>query len=101
MGLIDTEKIKRFVDRTRAYKRVFVNDNADVKAVLADLGRFAPVDPTAKVAKPFNKNSNEVYMMIGRRQVVDYILGKINMTDRELSNLIKQERLNQEQGIKM
>jgi hypothetical protein len=35
--------------------------------------------------------------MIGRRQVVSHILAKINMTEEELSNIIKQEQLKQQQ----
>lgn len=92
--------IRRFIDRTKAYKRLFKKGDMDVKTVLADLGRFAPIDPTAKCVKPYR--DNEVFIMIGRRQVVDYILGKINMTDSELSNLIKEEKLKiQQQSIKM
>lgn len=89
---------QRFVSTVRSYKRVFKKENPDVRAVLADLGRIAPVDPTVKVAKPFNKNSNEVWMYIGRRQVVSHILGKINMKEEELSNIIKQEQLQQQQN---
>ena len=89
---------QRFVSRVHAYQRVFKKDNPDVKAVLCDLGRIAPVDPTVKVAKPYNKNSAEVWIYIGRRQVVSHILGKINMTEEELNNIIKQEQLQQQQN---
>jgi len=91
--------ITNFVDKVKCYKRVFKKDNPDVKAILADLGRFAPVDPTSKCVKPYR--DNEVFMMIGRRQVVNYILGKIKMTDSELSNLVKEEQLKQQQSVKM
>lgn len=87
---------QRFVSKVRSYKRVFKKENPDVRAVLADLGRLAPVDPTTKLAKPFK--DNEVYIYIGRRQVVSHILGKINMTEEELSNIIKQEQLQQQQN---
>lgn len=100
MGFSNIEKVKRFVERTKAYKRLLNLNNEDVKTVLADLGRFAPVDPTAKCTKPYQ--DIDIYIMIGRRQVIDYILGKINMTDSELSNLVKQERLNiQQQQVTM
>jgi hypothetical protein len=91
--------ITNFVDKVKCYKRVFKKDNPDVKAILADLGRFAPVDPTSKCVKPYR--DNEVFMMIGRRQVVNYILGKIKMTDSELSDLVKEEQLKQQQSVKM
>lgn len=88
---------KRFVSKVYSYKKVFDKNDADVKAVLADLARIAPIDPTLKVAKPYNKNSNEVYIMIGRRQVVSHILGKINMTDEELSAILKREQIDAQQ----
>ena len=87
---------QRFVSKVRSYKRVFKKENPDVKAVLADLGRLAPVDPTTKLTKPFK--DNEVWMYIGRRQVVSHILGKINMKEEELNNIIKQEQLQQQQN---
>lgn len=86
---------QRFVSRVHSYQRVFKKDNPDVKAVLSDLGRLAPVDPTSKLAKPYK--DNEVYIMIGRRQMLSHILAKINMTEEELSNIIKQEQLKQQQ----
>lgn len=86
---------QRFVSRVHAYQRVFKKDNPDVKAVLCDLGKLAPVDPTSKLVKPYR--DNEVYIMIGRRQVVSHVLAKINMTEEELSNIIKQEQLKQQQ----
>lgn len=89
---------QKFVSRVHSYQRVFKKDNPDVKAVLCDLGRIAPIDPTTKVAKPFNKNSHEVWIYIGRRQVVSHILAKINMTEEELNNILKQEQLQQQQN---
>lgn len=86
---------ERFVSRVYSYKNVFKKDDPDVKAVLCDLARIAPVDPTSKSAKPYR--DNEVFIMIGRRQVVSHILAKINMTDEELSNILKQEQLKQQQ----
>ena len=88
---------QRFVSRVHAYQRVFKKDNPDVKAVLCDLGRIAPVDPTSKIAEPYDKNMIKLYIMIGRRQVVSHILAKINMTEEELSNIIKQEQLQKQQ----
>lgn len=88
---------QRFVSRVHAYQRVFKKDNPDVKAVLCDLGRIAPVDPTSKIAEPYDKNRIKLYIMIGRRQVVSHILAKINMTEEELSNIIKQEQLQKQQ----
>ena len=74
---------QRFVSKVRSYKRVFKKENPDVKAVLADLGRLAPVDPTTKLTKPFK--DNEVWMYIGRRQIVSHILGKINSKKKEIN----------------
>lgn len=88
---------QRFVSRVHSYQRVFKKDNPDVKAVLCDLGRIAPVDPTSKIAEPYDKNRIKLYIMIGRRQVVSHILAKINMTEEELSNIIKQEQLQKQQ----
>ena len=93
MGLLSFAQ--KFVSRVHAYQRVFDKNNPDVKAVLCDLGRIAPVDPTSKISKPYI--DNEVFMAIGRRQVVSHILAKINMTEEELSNIIKQEQLKQQQ----
>lgn len=90
---------KKFVSKVHSYQRVFQKDNPDVKAVLCDLARLAPIDPTTKVAKPFNKNSNEVWMYIGRRQVVSHILGLINMTEEELNNIVKQEIQQQQNNV--
>lgn len=95
MGLLSFAQ--RFVSRVHAYQRVFKKDNPDVKAVLCDLGRIAPVDPTSKIAEPYDKNRIKLYIMIGRRQVVSHILAKINMTEEELSNIIKQEQLQKQQ----
>lgn len=88
---------QRFVLRVRCYQRVFKKDNPDVKAVLCDLGRLAPVDPTSKIAEPYDKDRIKLYIMIGRRQLLSHILAKINMTEEELSNIIKQEQLKQQQ----
>jgi hypothetical protein len=87
---------QRFVSTVRSYQRIFKKDNPDVKAILCDLGKIAPVDPTSKVAKPYR--DNEVFIMIGRRQVVSHILAKINMTEEELNNIIKQDQLKQQQN---
>lgn len=89
---------QKFVSRVHSYQRVFKKDDPDVKAVLCDLGRIAPVDPTTKIAEPYDKNRIKLYIMIGRRQVVSHILAKINMTEEELSNIIKQEQLKQQQN---
>ena len=88
---------QKFVARVYAYKKVFKKDDPDVQAVLCDLARIAPVDPTSKIAEPYDKNRIKMYMMIGRRQVASHILGKINMTDEELSNLLKQEQIKAQQ----
>ena len=63
MGLLSFAQ--KFVSRVHAYQRVFDKNNPDVKAVLCDLGRIAPVDPTSKISKPYR--DNEVFMAIGRR----------------------------------
>lgn len=89
--------IKNWVNKVRSYKRVFKKDDADVKTVLIDLGKFAPVDPTRKLTKPYD--NNEVYIYIGRRQVLSYLLGKISMTDSELNNLIKQEEAKKQEEL--
>lgn len=87
---------QRFVSKVRSYQKVFKKDDPDVKAILCDLGRLAPIDPTSKLVEPYR--DNEVFIMIGRRQVVSHILAKINMTEEELSNTIKQEQLKQQQN---
>lgn len=87
--------VERFISCVNSYKKVFRKDDYDVKKVLADMGRFAPVDPTTKCVKPYK--DNEIYIMIGRRQMFSYILGKINMTQEEINNLIKQEQLKKQQ----
>lgn len=94
MGLLSFAQ--KFVSRVHSYQRVFKKDDPDVKAVLCDLARIAPVDPTSKLTKPYR--DNEVFMMIGRRQVVSHILAKINMKEEELSNILKQEQLKQQQN---
>ena len=88
---------QRFVSNVRSYQKVFKKDDPDVKAVLCDLGRIAPVDPTSKVAEPYDENKIKIYIMIGRRQLLGHILRKMNMTEEELSNIIKQEQLKQQQ----
>lgn len=84
---------EKFVARVYCYKKVFNRQDPAVQAVLCDLARIAPVDPTTKITEPYDRNKIKLYMMIGRRQVVSHILGKINMTDEELSNLLKQEQI--------
>lgn len=82
---------KKLTQTVESYKKVFKKNDVDVQTVLADLGSIAPIDPTAKLRKPYN--NNEVYIMIGRRQVVSHILGKMNMTEEELNRIIKNAQM--------
>ena len=78
--------------RRTAYTKVFKHENSDQaiysQIVLTDLRRFCPTDPTLAGTV---KDQNEVFINIGRRQVLARIMQMINMSDAKINEIAEAE----------
>lgn len=72
-----------------AFRTVFDSKNKASRLVLAHLRKFCPSDPTKNAGSPIDEK--QVYINIGRRQVLSYILTQINMPDEVLTELAREE----------
>lgn len=72
-----------------AYRKLF--DPTDIHAciVLADLRKFCPTDATYGTGKEINER--QVYINIGRRQVLSRIMSAINMSDERINEIAEAE----------
>lgn len=89
------EKIKNFISRATTllrlrtgYNRVFDENNLYTQIVLTDLRKFCPTDPTLNGTIT---NTNMVYTMIGRRQVLSRIQRLLNIPDERINQIAEAE----------
>lgn len=75
-----------------AFRAVFNPDKPEGKIVLAELKRVCPSNPAAGAGSPIDEK--QVFINIGRRQVLNHILGIVNMTDEKLNEITREEELN-------
>ncbi|MBE6421359.1 MAG: hypothetical protein E7027_04420 [Elusimicrobium sp.] len=74
-----------------AFREVFDDKKPAVKVVLAELKRICPSNPTSGAGNPLDEK--QVFINIGRRQVLNHILGIIHMPDEKLNQIAREEEL--------
>lgn len=74
-----------------AFLDVFDDTKPAVKVVLAELKRICPTNPTTGAGNPIDER--QVFINIGRRQVLNHILGIINMPDEKLNAIAREEEI--------
>ena len=72
-----------------AFREVFDDKKPAVKVVLAELKRICPSNPTSGAGSPLDEK--QVFINIGRRQVLNHILGIIHMSDEKLNQIAREE----------
>ena len=72
-----------------AFRDVFDETKPAVKIVLAELKRICPANPTVGAGNPLDER--QVFINIGRRQVLNHILGIIHMPDEKLNQIVREE----------
>lgn len=75
--------------RRAAFRTVFDDTKPEVKTVLAELRKFCPSDPVRTAGKPVD--DRQVYINIGRRQVLSFIAAQINMPDERIEEIAREE----------
>ena len=75
--------------RRTAYRNVFKENDIHAHIVLSDLRRFCPTDATYGAGKELNMA--QVYINIGRRQVLSRIQAAINMSDERINEIAEAE----------
>lgn len=79
-------KAYNFLFRKRcAYRTVFDIKGKAARIVLADLRRHCPADPTKGAGSPIDEK--QVYINIGKRQILGHIIGMINLPDEKLEEI--------------
>lgn len=81
-------KVQRMLRKKRAYANVFKEDSIHTQVVLADLRAFCPTDPTLNGSI---KNRDQVFVLIGRRQVLSRIQKQLSLSDEEINRIAKTE----------
>lgn len=79
----------RVLKRRTAYRNVFKEDDIHALIVLADLRKFCPTDPTYGTGSEIN--DKQVYINIGRRQVLSRIMAAINLSDERINEIAETE----------
>ena len=74
-----------------AFRDVFNENKPAAKVVLAELKRICPSNPTTNAGNPIDER--QVFINIGRRQVLNHIMGIINMPDEKLNAIAREEEL--------
>lgn len=72
-----------------AYRKLFDPTDIHARIVLADLRKFCPTDATYGAGKEINER--QVYINIGRRQVLSRIMSAINMPDERINEIAEAE----------
>lgn len=84
-----TDKLEFLHRRQTCYERVFDVNKPEVKVILADLRKICPNDPTTNAGRPIE--DRQVYINIGRLQVLNHILSAINMTSEQINAIAREE----------
>lgn len=72
-----------------AFRDVFDEKKIASKIVLTELKRICPANPTVGAGTPLDEK--QVFINIGRRQVLNHIMGMINMSDEKLNQIAREE----------
>lgn len=90
MSLRDKVSIAaQMLRRRTAYRNLFKEDDIHAHVVLADLRRFCPTDATYGAGRDINER--QVWINIGRRQVLSRIMSAINMSDERINEIAEAE----------
>lgn len=74
--------------RRTAYNKVFKDTDIYSQIVLTDLRHFCPTDPTMAGAI---KDDKDVFINIGRRQVLSRIMSMMNISDEKINEIAAAE----------
>lgn len=84
------KKIYKTLFRKRlAFRQVFNDQDPAVKVVLAELKKICPSNPTLGAGAPIDER--QVFINIGRRQVLGHIMALIYMSDEKLNQIAREE----------
>lgn len=78
-----------------AFRNVFDDKKPAVKTVLSEIRRFCPSDPARNaVNKKGDIDAKQVFINIGRKQVLSFIMTQINMPDERIEEIVREELKN-------
>ena len=78
-----------------AFRKVFDDKEPAVKLVLSEIRRFCPSDPARNALdKKGNIDAKQVFINIGRKQVLSFIMAQINMPDERIEEIVREELKN-------
>lgn len=80
---------ERIFRKRLAYQRIFDTHKPEVKIILADLARLCPQNPVNGAGIPIDER--QVFIHIGRRQVLSHMLAYIHMTDEQLNKIARED----------
>lgn len=72
-----------------AFREVFDEKKPEAKIVLSELNKICPSNVMRGVGNPID--DRQVYINIGRRQVLTHIMSIINMSDEKLKKIAEEE----------
>lgn len=72
-----------------SFRAVFDESKPEVRTVMAALRAFCPTDASRNAGAPID--TNQVFINIGKRQVLSYIMAQINMPDERLEQIAREE----------
>lgn len=83
-------KLSTFLFRKRtAFRMVFDENKPEVRLVLSEMRRFCPSDPARNAGNPIDEK--QVFINIGRRQMLSYIMAQINIPDERIEEIVREE----------
>lgn len=84
-----TSLFERLFRKRLAYRTVFNTDNQAARIVLADLAKICPSNPARGAGSPIDEK--KVFINIGRREVLNHIMGMVNLSDDKLNKVAQEE----------
>lgn len=83
------KKIYKTLFRKRlAFRQVFNEKDPAAQVVLAELKKICPTDPTSGAGAPLDER--QVFINIGRRQVLGHIMSLIHLSDEKLNQIARE-----------
>ena len=93
-----TNRVRRLASRAAywlrkrtAYRKLFYEEDLMAHIVLTDLRQFCPTDATHNAGNPIDEK--QVYINIGKRQVLSRIASMCNMSDDRINEIAENEIL--------
>lgn len=80
---------QRLFRKRLAFQTVFDTTRPEVRIVLAELAKICPSNPAKGAGMPLD--THQICINIGRRQVLNHIMGLVTLSDEKLREITREE----------